>query len=283
MTPPKRRSKRQAKLRGQDDGSNDQRPTSPGQEENSSSSGDDSSSHETDKKRFRQHNHKGTLEGAPDEESSKTTTTKEQEVKKAVQPLTNLIDDIQTETENFEDIVQGKGISSVCKTPVQQDSMNASRTISGIKDQLKSTPMKSTPGSQLTLFQHGFKPCDLTKSSLKQGVPTEAKKSMVNPYPSQEEQDEYVKKHGEENFVSGIGFNLMKVEPGTFARMDAGDSNNPTESDQTHRDEEKNDDIPASQTVEESAETGNAGKSPGSGELQLNNATDGDQDGNEER
>ena len=140
---------------------------------------------------------------------------------KGINSLTQLVQDVQDESENFEALVQGK-------TGAEQDanSPHPSQSSPSVSDHTPSKPspsnngIESTPVGQMTLFHHGFnKIGEHVKSDLKK-LTSSAKKFSINPFPTQKEQDEYVAKHGQDKFVSGIGFNMIKVEPGTFARMD---------------------------------------------------------------
>ena len=124
--------------------------------------------------------------------------------------LEHLVHEIQEETINFEAMVQGKHAFS-----------SPAATASRANESSKSSTLLS-PGEKKTLFHHGFNKLQEQLMHVSNKVITSASKNQdINPYPSQEEQDAYIKKHGgDKNFVSGIKINFVKVEDGTFAAMD---------------------------------------------------------------
>ena len=109
--------------------------------------------------------------------------------------METLVEDVQEETVNFEAMVQGKQVSasedhssSAPATPLRDsnDSQLHSRVSTG--------GAKITPTGQMTLFHHGFnKLYEQVKSETKK-LGSSAKKLSINPYPSQKEQDDFVKK-----------------------------------------------------------------------------------------
>ena len=122
--------------------------------------------------------------------------------------------------ENFEAIVQGKASfpnNNDSASNYSNDSSSNPSTPVKNNEVKKKQNLKTPVNGQNTLFQHGFNISDEKKNTDSAATKTKG----INPYPSKADQDDYVKKHGEDKFVSGIGFNLVQVEPGTFAAMDA--------------------------------------------------------------
>ena len=148
---------------------------------------------------------------------------------KAASIASALLQEAQEETINFEAMVQGQLPASTPTSPVVEDrKVSDKSSVSQLGNiEAKSTSQKLTevftPNGKNTLFHHGFKLHEQLKSASSK-VRSYATSTKGKSTPTKEEQDAFVEKHGEANFVSGIGINCVKVEDGTFARMDAAEN-----------------------------------------------------------
>ena len=140
--------------------------------------------------------------------------------------METLVEDVQEETVNFEAMVQGQIPFPASPLPSKDNKQGgqAPNTPAASLNTSTSIPSAATmplSGEKKTLFHHGFNKLQEQFKQVSTKVSSASKKNFaVDPYPSQQAQDDYVQKHGEEKFVAGIKFNLVKVEDGTFDKMD---------------------------------------------------------------
>ena len=115
-----------------------------------------------------------------------------------IKKLEQINKDMAHEVEHFEQEFESKG------------------KINGKRNNIDRTPKGDQPLEPITT------PKTLQSSLTNFGFILKSKNKKDTQEDLQKAQEEFVKKKGEENFVAGIAINLLKVEVGTFAKIDAG-------------------------------------------------------------